>query len=63
MFRKKQIDALFGELERGWRGESEYERLVRDAHLGLALSDAGRPIEGRVDPKVAALIEKHRRGP
>ena len=63
MFRKKQIDALFGELEQGWRGKSEYERLVRDAHLGLALSDAGRPFEGRVDPKVAALIEKHRRGP
>ena len=60
MFRKKQIDALFSELEQGWLGKSEYEQLVRDAHLGLALSDAGQPIDGRVDPKVAALILKHR---
>jgi len=59
MFEKAQIDALFGELERQWRGSPEFDRLSRDAHLGIALCDAGRPFKDRIDPKIAALIEKH----
>ena len=60
MFEKAQIDALFGELERQWRASPEFDRLSRDAHLGIALCDAGRPWEDRIDPKIVALIEKHR---
>ena len=33
---------------------------LRDAHLGIALSDAGRPLSGRVDDRVAALVERYR---
>jgi hypothetical protein len=60
MFEKAHIEALFGELEREWRGKPEFEKLSRDAHLGIALCDAGRPYKEKVDPKVAALIEKHK---
>ena len=59
MFKKKQLDALYGELDREWRGRSEYDRLLRDAHLGIAYSDAGRPLDD-IDPVVTALIEKHK---
>jgi hypothetical protein len=60
MFEKAQIEALFGELERDWRGKSEFERLSRDAHLAIALCDAGRPFKESVDPRVVALIDKHK---
>jgi hypothetical protein len=58
MFEKAHIDTLFGELEQTWRGSHEFEKLSRDAHLGIALWDAGRPLD-RIDTRVAALIEKH----
>ena len=60
MFEKTHIEALFGELERQWRGSPEFERITRDAHLGIALCDAGRPLNDRIDPKIVALVEKHR---
>jgi hypothetical protein len=60
MFEKTNIDALFGELQQQWRGNPEFEKLSRDAHLGIALWDAGRPLEHRIDARVAALIEKHK---
>jgi hypothetical protein len=60
MFEKVQIESLFGELERQWRDNPEFEKLSRDAHLGIALWDAGRPITERIDPRVVALIEKHK---
>jgi hypothetical protein len=59
MFQRPQLDALFGELKRSWQGKPEYEKLVREAHLGIALSDAGRPL-GNIDPRVVSLIEKHK---
>jgi hypothetical protein len=59
MFQKANIDALFGELEKEWRGKQEYEQLSRDAHLGIALWDAHRPLD-RIDSRVVALIEKHK---
>jgi len=60
MFQKTDLDALFGELDHEWRGKPEHERLTRDAHLGIALSDAGRPLQANIDPHVKALIEKHK---
>jgi hypothetical protein len=58
MFEKVQIEALFDELERNWQKSGDFERLSRDAHLGIALWDAGRPLE-RIDARVVALIEKY----
>lgn len=60
MFEKANIDALFAEIDQQWRGKPEFEKISREAHLGIALWDAGRPIEGQVDAKVIALIEKHK---
>ena len=59
MFGKQQIDALFDELSREWRGKPEFEQLTRDVHVGIARSDAGRPL-GDIDPRVVALIEHHK---
>ena len=60
MFRKEHLDALFGELRRRWQENPEYDRLSRDAHLGIALFDAGRPLGDHIDPRVAELIDKHK---
>lgn len=59
MFEKAHIDALFGELEQKWRGNPEFDKLSREAHLGIALWDAGRPLD-RIDTRVVALIEAHK---
>ena len=60
MFGRENLDALFDELNRDWRGKPEYEQLIRDAHLGIALFDAGRPLSSDLSPVVVALIEKHK---
>ena len=60
MFDKDRLEALFAELDQDWRGSADFDRLTRDAHLGIALSDAGRSLEDRVDARVIALIDKHR---
>ena len=60
MFEKTNLDALFGELDGQWRGKTEHEQLTRDAHLGIALTDAGKPLQASIDPRVKALIEKHK---
>ncbi len=59
MFQKADLNALFGELDGEWRGKPEHEKLTRDAHLGIALCDAGRSLQDNIDPRVKALIEKH----
>ena len=60
MFEKDHLDALFAELDSEWRGSVDFDQLTRDAHLGIALSDADRPLEDRIDPRVIALIDKHK---
>jgi hypothetical protein len=60
MFKKADIDALFDELDQEWRGKPEFDRFSREAHLGIALCDAGRPLQGKIDQRVVALIEKHK---
>ncbi len=60
MFEKDHLDALFAELDTEWRGSVDFDQLTRDAHLGIALSDAGRPLEDRIDSRVIALIDKHK---
>ena len=60
MFKKPEIDALFDELKASFGGHPDYGELLRDAHLGIAYADAGRPPGDEIDARVAALIEKHR---
>ena len=60
MFDKVRLDALFAELDNEWRGTADFDRLTRDAHLGIALSDAGRSLEERIDPRVIDLIDRHK---
>ncbi len=60
-FRKEHIDALFGEIEDNYKDRPEREQLHRDAHLAIALHDAGRDIPGdEIDDRVLDLIEKHK---
>ncbi len=59
MFQKQHLDAFYEELNRNHEGKPWYDRIIRDAHLGIALSDAGRPLDSVV-AEVVALIEKHR---
>lgn len=59
MFEKAQIDALFAEVERDWRGKPEFEMISRQAHLGIALFDAKRPLD-QIDARVVAMINKHK---
>ena len=59
-FRKEHIDALFGEIEDGYKDRPEREQLHRDAHLAIALHDAGRDIPDEIDERVVSLLEKHK---
>ena len=60
MFDKAAVDALLGELRCQWEGTPLYEQLIRDAHLAIALFDAGRPIDSKVARPVIELIEQYR---
>jgi len=62
MFQKDALDALFNELDNRYAGTADYDQLLRDAHLGIALSDAGREFESEVDDRVATLIATHKAG-
>lgn len=60
MFQKDALDALFSELDTRYAGTPDYDQLLRDAHLGIALSDAGREYQSEVDDRVATLIAAHK---
>ena len=60
MFQKDTLDTLFAELETSYGQSAEYEQLLRETHLGIALSDAGRDFDEQVDQRVSSLIKKHR---
>ena len=49
MFQKEHIDGLFGELNQDYKGKPESEQLHRDAHLAIALFDAGRSLPKTID--------------
>jgi len=59
MFEKANIDALFDEIDKEWRGKPEFDKISREAHLGIAYFDAGRTLDD-IDPRAVALIEKHK---
>ena len=55
MFQKEHIDGLFGELNQDYKGKPESEQLHRDAHLAIALFDAGRSCQ---QPVVSEQVRK-----
>ena len=57
-FDKPMIDNFFAELKSQLGDEDNWDDLVKDAHLGIARSDADVDI-GDIDSRVAALIKKH----
>ncbi len=59
MFDKQSLDSLFDELRDQYELEPEWEDIQRDAHLGVARSDAGVSL-GDIDSRVITVIEKHR---
>lgn len=60
MFEKSDLDALFGDLEGSHGDTANYDRLLKQAHLAVALSDARRPLDDQFDPVVVELVERHR---
>ena len=59
-FRKEHIDALFGEIEDNYGEKPEREQLHRDAHLAIALHDAGRGIPDEIDSRVVDMVNRHK---
>lgn len=59
---KQALEGIFEELEARHIGSSDYDTILRDTHLGIALSDAGCDIFSQVDPRVASVIEKYCEG-
>ncbi len=59
-FDKDALDALFNELDSVYADSPDYERILRDVHMGGALSDAGREVVERIDPRAADAIKNHR---
>ena len=59
MLHKNQLDSLFEELDRDFHDEPDYERLLRDAHLAIALADARRALTPEIDTRVVALLHKY----
>ncbi len=60
MFEKSHLDALFSELKADHGYSPGYDRLLKNAHLAIALFDADRPLGDDIAERVAALVEKHR---
>lgn len=60
IFGKAVLDGLFGELQAAYSDDVSYDLMLRDAHLGVALVEAGQTTLNGVDGRVAELIEKHR---
>jgi len=58
-FDREAIEELFDDLQREWQGKHQLDRLIRDAHLAIALHDADRPLGPDIDPWVTALIHRH----
>lgn len=59
MLERLQLDAIFKDLEDSWTNDSDYEHLVRDAHLGIAFFDAGKVLVG-IDQRIVDLINKYK---
>ncbi|MFP6595375.1 MAG: hypothetical protein VB860_10455 [Dehalococcoidia bacterium] len=62
MFQKSDLDELFDDLKSSHGETEDYDRLLKQAHLAIALFDARRPLDDEFDPIVVHLVERHRPG-
>ena len=61
MFDKAALDKLFDDLRGKFGEQSDWEDILRQAHLGVAYSDANVPLASKnIDPRVVAAIEQHK---
>jgi hypothetical protein len=58
MFNKEALDKFWDDLRGKYGSSSEWEQLLRDAHVGVARSDAGVDL-GDIDKRVAEVIKSH----
>ena len=58
MFDKEGLDVLWAELQEKFKSGPEWEQIMRDAHLGIARSDAGVDL-GNIDKRVIEVINRH----
>ena len=57
-FQKKDIDSLFACLKKEMGHMPEFEQILKDAHLSIALVDAGKPINAEINERVKTLVTK-----
>jgi hypothetical protein len=62
LFQKSDLDKLFDDLEGSHGQTGDYDRLLKQAHLAIALFDAQRPLDDQFDPIVVDLVERHQPG-
>ena len=58
MFNKEALDKFWDDLKGKHGSSPEWEHLLRDAHVGIARSDAGVDL-GDIDKRVAEVIKSH----
>lgn len=59
MFDKEMLDKFFADLKGSYGNEPDWEQVLRDAHLGIARSDAEVDL-GDIDSRVKEAITRHR---
>ena len=59
-FDKENLDALYADLRSRYGNDSDWERILRDTHLGIGRSDAGVDL-GKIDKRAIETIERHRK--
>ena len=59
MFGREDIEKVFDHLKKEYGTLSDWEQFVRDAHLGIARSDAGAAL-GEIDKRVVEVIERYK---
>jgi hypothetical protein len=61
MFEKEALDKLFDDLKGHYGDHKDWEEILRQAHLGVAYSDADVSLaEKEIDPRVVEVIDRHR---
>jgi hypothetical protein len=58
MFNKEMLDGFFSELKGKYGGDPDWENILKDAHLGIARSDAEVDL-GNIDSRAKEAIVRH----
>ena len=62
MFQKSDLDELFDDLKKSHGATEDYDRLLKQAHLAIALFAAKRPLDDQFDSIVVELVARHQHG-